>query len=117
MPLMFNTLLEQAGFNLEDVRLVRHKDKRAAKGRTPFELWSNKLTRPQFELYQSVQAFKRRRILNARYWAVFAKLSIEWGPGYRAWAQYASGNDKRVTKSRQESKKSNRPRSDESPLR
>jgi len=174
MPLMFNTILRKAGLRLEDVRLIRHKDKRAAKGLSPYELWSKKLTRPQFELYQSVQSFKKRRILNAPYWAVFlgrrngetlfvglyeveyrgllpqdtpnptqpglidkkgrrdlyrltlhrklrgriAKLSIEWGPGYRVWAQYASGNHKRVTKSRQESKKSHRrPRSDESPLR
>lgn len=71
MPLMFNTLLEEAGFHLEDVRLVRHKDKRAARGVTPYDLWCDEHTRPLFERYQSVQAFHKEKILNAGYWAVF----------------------------------------------
>ena len=47
MPLMFNTLLREAGIPLADVRLLRHKDQRAAKGRTPYELWRD--DRQQFE--------------------------------------------------------------------
>ena len=35
MPIMFNTILLAADFRLADVRLLRHKDKRAAKGHTP----------------------------------------------------------------------------------
>jgi len=71
MPLMFNTLLEKANVRPEDVRLVRHKDKRADKGRTPYDLWCNEGTRYQFERYQSCQRFDNHGKLDARYWAVF----------------------------------------------
>jgi hypothetical protein len=66
---MFNTILREAGLSLTDVRLIRHKDKRAARGRTPYELWRDK--RPQFELYQSGQSIPNRKKLTAPYWAVF----------------------------------------------
>jgi len=33
MPIMFNTVLLAADFNVSDVRLLRHKDGRSAKGR------------------------------------------------------------------------------------
>lgn len=49
MPIMFNTLLEAVSLPLAEVRLLRHKDNRAAKGRTPYELWRDNL--PRFELY------------------------------------------------------------------
>ena len=39
MPIMFNTILREVGLPLTDVRLIRHKDKRATRGRTPYELW------------------------------------------------------------------------------
>jgi hypothetical protein len=67
--LTFNVLLREAGIPLTDVRLLRHKDQRAQKGRTPYELWRD--DRPQFELYQSNQAFKNRSKLNAKFWAAF----------------------------------------------
>jgi hypothetical protein len=66
---MLNTVLREAGLPLADVRLVRHKDRRATKGRTPYELWRD--NRPQFELYQSTQSIPNRRKLSAPYWAVF----------------------------------------------
>jgi hypothetical protein len=69
MPIMFNTLLHEAGLSLADVRLIRHKDKRATKGRTPYELWRD--NRPQFELYQSLQKIRERSKLGVPYWAVF----------------------------------------------
>ena len=69
MPIMFNTLLEAAGLSLPDVRLLRHKDKRATRRRSVYELWRD--NRPQFELYQSGQSFENRSKLEARYWAVF----------------------------------------------
>jgi hypothetical protein len=69
MPLTINMLLRDAGIPLADVRLVRHKDKRAVKGRTPYELWRD--NRPQFELYQSIQSIPNRKKLRGRYWAVF----------------------------------------------
>jgi hypothetical protein len=66
---MFNTILEKAGLPLSDVRLVRHKDKRAERGRTPYELWRD--NRPQFESYQSTQRVANRPKFMAPYWAVF----------------------------------------------
>jgi hypothetical protein len=71
MPIMFSTILLTADFNLADVRLLRHKDKRAEKGRTPYQLWRD--NREQFELYQREQNksdFYRIR-LAAPYWASF----------------------------------------------
>ena len=69
MPIMFNTILSDAGLPLKQVRLVRHKDLKAAKGRTPYELWRD--NPPQFELYQSTQRIKNRVKFSAPYWAVF----------------------------------------------
>jgi hypothetical protein len=69
MPMMFNTLLEEAGLKLSEVRLVRHKDRRAKKGRTPYELWIN--NRPKFEAYQSLKSIQNRPKFNAAFWAVF----------------------------------------------
>ena len=69
MPLMFNTILRDANLPLGDVRLLRHKDKRAARGRTPYELWRD--NRQQFDLYQSTQGVKNRDKLRALYWASF----------------------------------------------
>jgi len=69
MPIMFNTILRGVGLPLADVRLIRHKDKRASKGRSPYELWRD--NRPQFELYQSSQRINNRSKLSVPYWAVF----------------------------------------------
>jgi len=69
MPIMFNTILLTADFNLGDVRLLRHKDKRAAKGCTPYELWRD--NRQQFDLYQATQSVKNETKLQALYWASF----------------------------------------------
>jgi len=66
---MFNTLLDKAGLEVADVRLVRHKDNKADRGRTPYDLWCN--DREQFERYHSVQGFHKRTICTAPYWAVF----------------------------------------------
>ena len=38
MPLMFNSILRDADIPLRDVRLLRHKDHRAEKGRSIYEL-------------------------------------------------------------------------------
>ena len=69
MPIMFSTILREAGLDLTDVRLIRHKDTRATRGRSPYELWRD--NRPQFELYQSTQKIKNRKKFTAPYWAVF----------------------------------------------
>jgi len=69
MPIMFNSILQEAGLPLEEVRLIRHKDKRAAKGFTPYELWRD--NRPQFDLYQASQNLKNRNLLSSAYWAPF----------------------------------------------
>lgn len=69
MPLWFNTILEQVGLTPPAVRLLRHRDKTAAKGRTPYDLWKD--DRPAFEKYQSLQSFRNRPYLAAPYWASF----------------------------------------------
>ena len=69
IPRTFNLLLSKAGIPLGDVRLIRHKDSRADKGRAPYDLWRD--NRPQFELYQSIQSIQNHGKLNAPYWAVF----------------------------------------------
>jgi hypothetical protein len=69
MPLTFNMLLKEMDIPLAGVRLLRHKDQRAAKGRMPYELWRD--DRKQFEAYQSIQAPNNRSKLNAPYWASF----------------------------------------------
>jgi hypothetical protein len=67
MPIMFNTILVEAGLSLADVRLLRHKDQRAAKGRSIYELWRD--APQQFDLYQSTQKIADRTKLGALYWA------------------------------------------------
>ncbi len=69
MPITFNALLREARLPLADVRFLRHKDNRSAKGRTPYELWRD--DRQRFEFYQSTQGIKNRAKLGARYWASF----------------------------------------------
>jgi hypothetical protein len=70
MPLLFNTLLTQAGITPGDVRLLRHQDSRATKGRTPYALWRNDL--PAFDVYQSHQSERNRTVLSSRpLWASF----------------------------------------------
>jgi hypothetical protein len=69
MPIMFNAILREAGLPLIDVRLIRHKGKRAARGHTLYELWRD--NRLQFERYQSTQSIPNRKKLAAPYWAVF----------------------------------------------
>jgi hypothetical protein len=69
MPIMFNTIIVDSGLSLKDVRLIRHKDKRAMKGSSIYELWLD--NRDKFEWYQSTQKIKDRKKLNAPYWAVF----------------------------------------------
>ena len=69
MPIMFNTILFEAHISLANVRLLRHKDDRSTKGRTPYELWRD--DSEQFELYQSTQGTNSRGKLNAKYWASF----------------------------------------------
>ncbi|WP_267421671.1 GIY-YIG nuclease family protein [Methylobacterium sp. GC_Met_2] len=53
MPIMFNSLLKDAGIDPKGVRLVRHHDTRAECLRSPYSLWKED---PQlFEEYQCLQ--------------------------------------------------------------
>ena len=63
MPIMFNAMLTEAGLPLADVRLLRHKDKRATNGRSPYELWRD--NRPSSSFYQSSQSIDNRKNLTA----------------------------------------------------
>jgi hypothetical protein len=69
MTIMLNTILREAGLEPEDVRLLRHKDNRAARGRSPYELWRD--NRPQFDLYQATQSVENRAKLRAAHWVSF----------------------------------------------
>jgi len=69
MPIHFNSILEAHGINPKDVRLVRHKDKRASPGRSPYELWRD--DPDAFHSYQSSQSIPNRKKFSAPYWAVF----------------------------------------------
>lgn len=66
--LLFTDLLEKAGLDPADVRLLRHQTK-ASTGRTPYGLWRD--DRPAFEDYQSVQTAGNRASLAAPIWASF----------------------------------------------
>ena len=63
----FNTILRDAGIDPAVVKLVRHQDRRAKRGRTPFELWCARDGR--LEAYQAVQA--KERFAGMRYVASF----------------------------------------------
>ena len=70
MPLMFNSLLKQNALDPANVVLLRHQDTRAARGRTPYELWRD--NRPAFESYQSTQSIQNRsKFERAPVWASF----------------------------------------------
>jgi hypothetical protein len=69
MPIMFNTILLAADFDLADIRLLRHKDNRSEMGRTPYELWRD--DRQRFEIYQATQGIGNRNKLRTPYWASF----------------------------------------------
>ncbi len=69
MPIMFNSILREAGLPLTDVRLIRHKDNRLKKGHSLYKLWRD--NRPLFEEDQSRQSITNRQKLTTPYWAVF----------------------------------------------
>jgi hypothetical protein len=70
MSMMFNTILLDAGLSLADVCLLRHQDQRAARGRTPYELWRDDT--PAFDCYQSHQRIDgRSKFSRAHHWASF----------------------------------------------
>ena len=69
MPIMFNSLLAKAGLDLSDVRLLRHKDKKAARGRSIYQLWRD--DRAKFDLYQSIHGVGNSTKLKANQWVSF----------------------------------------------
>jgi hypothetical protein len=70
MNLELNSLFRQLGIELKDIRLLRHQDQRAKKGRTPYELWRD--DPPSFIKYQSLQSFENHsRLMPSSYWASF----------------------------------------------
>lgn len=150
MPIKFNSILQAADLKLTDIRLLRHKDNRAEKGRSIYEIWRD--TPALFEKYQSIQNIAGRSRLNSPYWASFVgtpndetlfvglykvhdrrildqdtprphrdgvdqagkfdvyeltleshledligRLLINWGAGYKSWAQRADKQDKEIT--------------------
>ena len=66
--LTFNDLLVKAGFELSEVRLLRHQTK-APNGQTPYFLWRDR--RDAFDEYQAVQTQPNSTKLRSPYWASF----------------------------------------------
>ncbi len=69
MSIHFNSILTEHGLDPKDVRLLRHKDQRSSKGRSPYELWRD--DQDAFHAYQSSQRIKARKDFRAPFWAVF----------------------------------------------
>lgn len=69
MPVMLNSILVQYGLELDQVRLLRHQDKRVGTRYTPYELWRDNLS--AFEQYQSVQSIENRVKFRRPYWMSF----------------------------------------------
>lgn len=68
MALTFNAILQGAGIEPRDVRLLRHTPDRHF-GRTLYSLWRD--NHPDFLAYQSAQHIRMRERLGSRYWASF----------------------------------------------
>jgi len=68
MPLRFNMLLDEAGIDPKDVRLLRHQTGKIP-GRSPYTLWRDNVS--AFEQYQSTQDPAKRARFSAKYWASF----------------------------------------------
>jgi hypothetical protein len=66
--LTFNLLLQQAGIDPSETRLLRHETKKH-RGRTPYSLWRDGLER--FERYQDTQLTHRRSYFTGKHWASF----------------------------------------------
>src|SRR5438309_10092210 len=68
----FQTLLQEAGYDLNDVRLLRHAKGGGTPGLHPLVAWRDH--RDRFDAYQSFQAARRRRFFDAPLWASFVAL-------------------------------------------
>ncbi len=68
MALRFNMLLEEAGLDPGEVRLLRHQTV-LADGRTPLDLW--RADRAAFEYFQSYQLHAQRAYFASPWWACF----------------------------------------------
>jgi hypothetical protein len=55
MPIMFNTILHEAGLSLNEACLLRHQDNRAEKGQTPYELWRD--SRPRLRVTSRIKGW------------------------------------------------------------
>jgi hypothetical protein len=70
MAILFNSVLTQIGIDPANVILLRHQDQRAARGRTPYELWRDNPV--AFEQYQSLQSIPNRpKFVRAPTWTAF----------------------------------------------
>ena len=68
--LTFNDLLRKAGYRLERIRLLRHREPGALRGRSPYELWRD--DRAAFDVYQAQHAEQpHRSLVEASHWASF----------------------------------------------
>ena len=68
MTLRFNMLLDEAGLDPGEVRLLRHQTL-LPDGRTPLDLW--RADRSTFDYYQSYQLHSQRAYFTSPWWACF----------------------------------------------
>lgn len=69
VQLTFNDLLSKCGLSLSGVRMLRHVQHDASRGRSTYELWRN--DRAAFERYQAEQSPAIRSKLTGTHWASF----------------------------------------------
>jgi hypothetical protein len=69
MPIKLNSLLLQEDVDPAGVILLRHQDKKADPGRTPYKLWCEE--KEAFERYQSIQSPGNRKKFSSNYWLSF----------------------------------------------
>jgi hypothetical protein len=68
--LTFNDMLRKTRYPLDQVRLLRHQEPGAARGRSPYELWRD--DRRAFDFYQSRHGAQAHQSLaKATHWASF----------------------------------------------
>jgi GIY-YIG catalytic domain len=75
--LSFNDLVRKGGYDLRNVRFLRHQEATAQKGRTLYELWRD--DKAEFDRYGALHRTQAHNSLqNANYWATFVGLpSVE----------------------------------------
>jgi len=68
---MLNDMLLKNGIMLNKTILIRHKDRRAKKNKSIYDLWMNRYNNSEFDTYNTIQGINLEPRLNADYWVEF----------------------------------------------